>query len=415
VIQENRTDFAGRNVEPKPFDRRRFLGCAAGCCAAGFPAVVAPAETPSSKALIGYTELRTDLPGGRHANVTTMRAAVIKADGTGRRLLAENLSRQRHSWTQFAGWSPDGRVAVLGRGWESPDNAKWEEEHRTFRFTADGWLYDMYLLELNSGKLTNLTAVERVSFYNSGLFFWPRDPTKLGFQALIGGNSHPFRMDRDGRNKRDLTKDSKEFAYGFSASPDGKRIAYHKSYQVYLADADGSHAKHVKTGKPFNFVPQWSPDGAWLLFLAGEHYNCHPHVVRADGSGLRKLADRGGYRGVVDFLDVPDFHGGSSDVPAWAADGRSVFYTAQVGRNVELFRVTLDGKSVRLTETPDGTLHYHPQPSPDGRWVVYGSKRDGVRQLYVLRLADRKEKRLTDLQKGHAAMWPSWQPAAKGR
>jgi Tol biopolymer transport system component len=394
--------------------RRQFLATMIGCCAAGLRSPAAPAEAFPG-ALIGYTALRTDLPGGRHANVTTMRACVVRADGTGRRLLAEGLSRQRYSWTQFAGWSPDGRLAILGRSWESPENGKWEEEHRTFRFTADGWLCDSYLLDLASGKATNLTAVERVSFYNSGLFFWHGDPTRLGFQALIGGNSHPFRMDRDGKNKRDLTKDSREFAYGFSASPDGKRIAYHKSYQVYLADADGSRAKQVKTGKPFNFVPQWSPDGSWLLFLAGEHYDCHPHVVRADGNGLRKLADRGGYKGVVEFLDVPDFHGGSSDLPAWAADGRSIFYTAQVGRSVELFRVTLGGKRTHLTQTPPGTLHYHPQPSPDGRWLVYGSKRDGVRQLHVMRLADGKERRITDLKKGHAAMWPHWQPAARGR
>jgi hypothetical protein len=43
---------------------------------------------------------------------------------------------------------------------------------------------------------------------------------------------------------------------------------------------------------------------------------------------------------------------------------------------------------------------------------VYGSKRDGVRQLYVMRLSDRKEHRITDLRKGHAAMWAHGQPAA---
>jgi hypothetical protein len=179
---------------------------------------------------------------------------------------------------------------------------------------------------------------------------------------------------------------------------------------VYLANADGSDARHINTGRPFNFVPQWSPDGSEVLFLSGEHYDCHPHVVRSDGTGLRKLADRNGYKGVIDFLDVPDFHGGSSDVPVWSADGRSVFYTAQVGRNVELFRVTRDGKSERLTDTPAGSLHYHPQPSRDGKWLVYGSKRDGVRNLYLLRLDGKREKRLTDLTAGWAAMWPHWQP-----
>jgi TolB protein len=371
------------------------------------PQVEAPPDL-----LIGYTELRTNLPDGRHANVMTMRAVVVKADGTGRRVLAEELTREKHSWTQFAGWSPDGKTAILGRGWESAENGKWEEEHKDFRFTAEGWLYDMYLLDLAGGKTTNVSAVERVSFYNGGLFFWPGDDTKLGGEALIDGNMHPFRMDRDGKNKRDLTKDSKEFVYGFSASPDGKRIAYHKSYQVYIADADGSNARHVKTGQPFNFVPQWSPDGAWLLFLAGEHYDCHPHVVRSDGSGLKKLASRGGYKGVIEFLDVFDLHGGSSDYPVWSTDSRSIFYTAKVDDKVELFRVTLDGKSTQLTDMPAGTLHYHPVPSPDGKWLAYGSKREGIRQLYLMRLDDKQERRLTDLAEGRAAMWPHWQPAA---
>jgi len=83
-----------------------------------------------------------------------------------------------------------------------------------------------------------------------------------------------------------------------------------------------------------------------------------------------------------------------------------------VGGNVELFRVSLDGKSDRLTDTPAGSMHYHPNPSADGKWLLYGSKRDGVRQLYVMRLGDRTEWRLTDHARGRAAMWPSWQPRA---
>jgi TolB protein len=375
-------------------------------------AALSAAEPDRPAHLIGYTEFQTNLPGGRHANVSTMRAAVVKADGSGRQALAPELSSKADAWTQFAGWSPDGQTAVIGRGWQSPENARWEEEHKTFRFTKEGWLLDSYLVEMTTGKAENVTAVERVSFYNGGLFFWPNEPTKLGFTALIDNNSHPFRMDRDGRNKTDLTKGSKDFTYGFNSSRDGKRIAYHKNYQVFLADADGANARRVETNKPFNFVPTWSPDGQWVLFLSGEHYNCHPHIVRADGSDLKKLADRGGYRGVIEFLDVPDFHGGSSDTPIWSADGKSVYYTALVGKSVELFRIALDGKPEQLTQSADGTLHYHPQASPDGKWLVYGSKRDGVRQLFVMRIMDRREHRVTDLKTGRAAMWPHWQPVA---
>ena len=310
--------------------RRDFLRLGAAAVAlgpAGALSAADGAEAPPDL-LIGYTEFRTDLPGGRYVNVWTMRAAVVKADGTGRRVLAEELTREAGSWTQFVGWSPDGKATK-----QSPALDKKKSE-------------------------------------------------------LI-----------------------KNLVHGMSLSPDGKRSAFEDpGYRLYLADADGSNPKQVKTGLRFHLMPSWSPDGSWVLFVAGEHYDCHPHVIKADGTGLKKLASRNGYRGVIDFLDVYDFHDGSSDLPVWAADGTSVFYTAKVQRNVELFRVTLDGKSEQLTDMPAGSMHYHPQPSPDGKWLLYGSKRDGVRQLYLRRLEEKKERRLTDLAKGHAAMWPHWQP-----
>ena len=91
---------------------------------------------PFDNPLVGYTEHRTDLPGGRAANVFTMRACVVKADGTGRREMAPQLVANANSWTQFAGWSPDGRQAIIGAGWESDDDAAWEDEHKEFHGIA---------------------------------------------------------------------------------------------------------------------------------------------------------------------------------------------------------------------------------------------------------------------------------------
>ena len=116
-------------------------------------------------------------PAGGTPTSGTMRAMVVNADGSGRRELAPALARQPDSWTQFAGWSPDGRTAILGRGWQNPENAKWEEEHKQFRFTKEGYLLDTHLFDMKTGRATNVTAVERVSFYNAGVFFWPNDPT----------------------------------------------------------------------------------------------------------------------------------------------------------------------------------------------------------------------------------------------
>src|SRR5207249_4172154 len=137
------------------------------------PRVEAPPDL-----LIGYTELRTNLPGGRYVNIVTRRAVVVKTDGTGRRLLAEELTRAKNYFTQFNGWSPDGKIAIFSRAWESDENGKWEDEHKTFRFSKGGYLCDGYLFDLASGKATNVTAVERVSHSNEYLQFWRGDETK---------------------------------------------------------------------------------------------------------------------------------------------------------------------------------------------------------------------------------------------
>jgi len=361
--------------------------------------------------LVGYTEYRANLPGGMHPFLASQRACLVSGDGTSRRPLAEELTREPNTWTAYAGWSPDGRIAIIASGWESPDNAAWEQEHQTFRMT-EGWRHDMCLLDLATGRLTNVTAVERVSAYNAGLFFWPKDATRLGFEALINGVMTPFSMCLDGTDKRDLSGGSHEFTYGTNPSPDGKHIAYHKSYQVYVADADGSHARRIETGQLFNFCPQWSPDGRWLLFLSGEHYDCHPHLVRRDGAGLRKLADRQSYRGVVELLDMPAFHSASSDVPVWGPDGNWVYYTARFAESVELMRVSLDGQVEQLTHSRPRVLHYHPKPSPDGQWLLFGCNGRGARQLYVARADGRDVRLLTHVGTGHGAIHGHWQPVA---
>lgn len=391
-----------------------LLGMALGAAAA-IPARPTAAQDPDAKVQrlgpmgwIGYTELRTNLPGGRHANEATKRACMVQADGSKRRVLGLELTDKPDSWTQFSGWSPDGKLAILLRASNPSDNAALEEKQSDFRMerrTCDG-----YLFNLATEKLTNMTAIERVSPNNVGLSFWPGEPHRLRFLALVGGRWRPYSMDLDGKNKKDLAKESGNLVHGASISPDGKRLAYEKDgYQLFLADADGGNARHIPTGHPFNFIPMWSPDGNWVLFLAGEHYNCHPHVLSKDGKELRKVGDRKGYKGVVDFLDVPDFHQGSSDLPCWSPDSKAIYFTARIGKSVEIMRTTPDGKERQLTHSKPGVLHYHTAVSPNGQWLVFGSTRSGVRQLYVMPTDGGEALAITSVQSGHAAMWPYWQ------
>ena len=384
-----------------------LLGCLATTTRAEDPKPTGTMNWP----WIGYSEGRNDLPEGQFDNWSTKRACIVKADGTGRREIASELAQRQNSWTQFGGWSPDGHQAVVLSLWENPQNAAWEREHKTFRMT-EGWLVDTCLVDHQTGAITNLTSIDRVSIYNTGLFFLP-DGSGYGFTPLIEGISKPYLMDRDGRNKRDVSGQGGGFAYGYSASPDGLRISYHENYQIFVSNIDGSDKRRIETGNPFNFAPQWSPDGQWLMFVSGEHYNCHPHIVQKDGSGLRKLADRGGYRGVVEVLKYPDFHSESSDIPVWSADGRHVFYTSKVQDKIELMRVDLEGGQTQLTHSPSGTRHYHPAVSPDGKWILLGSDRSGTMQLYVGTTDGKESWPITNVPVGHCAMHGHWQPMSQ--
>ena len=84
---------------------------------------------------IGYTEGRNDRPEGQFANWVTQRSRMVRADGSESQSIGDALIDRPNTWTQFAGWSPDGKTAILGKHWESPENAAWERAAKTFRMT----------------------------------------------------------------------------------------------------------------------------------------------------------------------------------------------------------------------------------------------------------------------------------------
>ena len=90
-----------------------------------------------------------------------------------------------------------------------------------------------------------------------------------------------------------------------------------------------------------------------------------------------------------------------------------LIFIREVDDAIELFQVSIDGAAKQLTHSAEGVSHYHPRPSPDGRYLLYGSKREGVRQLFVRDLSLGTERQITHLEKGHAAMWPQWQPISE--
>ena len=73
-------------------------------------------------------------------------------------------------------------------------------------------------------------------------------------------------------------------------SPDGSRIAYARTGAIYVANGDGSGERRLTTMREPVSFPARSPDGRTIAISAStDAYNADIFLVRADGSGLRRL------------------------------------------------------------------------------------------------------------------------------
>jgi Tol biopolymer transport system component len=141
-------------------------------------------------------------------------------------------------------------------------------------------------------------------------------------------------------------------------------------YREVRADA----APAVQGGDEDN--PAWSPDGKRLLFTNDAGHHADIYVVRADGTGERKLAP----------ADDP------FPSPSWSPDGKRIMFLRDAGIGGGIYVMNADGTHVRLL-AKSGTTD--PTWSPDGRLIAYselvyctpppGESCSPTEEIYVIR------------------------------
>jgi Tol biopolymer transport system component len=179
---------------------------------------------------------------------------------------------------------------------------------------------------------------------------------------------------------------------GFTASPDGSRIAFQNdvdgSLQVFVMDADGSDVQQV-TDDPYGAEgPTWSPDGSQIAYLGF-------------GNGARRnifvldLATGRSTRVTHGVLEPA--------VPTWSPDGQ-IAYTIRGLGAIHLVDPATGETSVLVR---DAVGAWGARWSPDGTQIAYVHDVDGVARAIWLMDADGSNRHEL-IQSGNCCIDPLW-------
>jgi TolB protein len=176
-------------------------------------------------------------------------------------------------------------------------------------------------------------------------------------------------------------------------SPDGNRIAYH-SWQtdkrgLITLDVSGGN-EHIVAGNLEDQLPTWSPDGATIIFLS-----------RRSGQRASELFSVPSVGGEVQFI-------GHGEYPTWGADGRLAFKGWEdTGVGLRLSQANLTDMQELTADDTDTA----PAISPNGKQIVFMSRRDGNWNIYVVNNDGTGLKQLTDDPAEDGL--PTWSPDGK--
>jgi Tol biopolymer transport system component len=217
----------------------------------------------------------------------------------------------------------------------------------------------------------------------------PPDYSK-GYRWAIYPTYEIYVANPDGSGPRPLTH-SQGYNAEATISPDGKKIVFTSTrngdLDIFVMDSDGKNVKQLTHELGYDGGPFWSRDGRWIVYRAH-----HPEtkeeiaeykdllkqnlirptrldlwVMRADGTGKRQVT----HDTAANFA------------PYFFPDGKRIIFSSNFADpkgmgNFELFAVNLDGSNLERI-TFSAAFDGFPMFSPDGKKLVFSSNRNGSR------------------------------------
>jgi Tol biopolymer transport system component len=178
-----------------------------------------------------------------------------------------------------------------------------------------------------------------------------------------------------------------------TAAQTPRELAFHRGGWIHVVREDGTGLRRLTRGHS----PAWSPDGRRIMFVQNDRF----YVVEADGTGRRALTRAGG-----------------GFAPAWSPDGRRFAFASRRTGHTEIYVASADGTKVRRVTTArrrDEAAH-GPAWSPDGALLAFSSDRPSMfnSEIYVARPDGTGLRRLTRTHGADALLgddgMPHWSP-----
>ena len=154
-------------------------------------------------------------------------------------------------------------------------------------------------------------------------------------------------------------------------SPDGKSLVFISdksgSDNIWTLDLETKKDKQITKEKKHNFFSaEWTADGEYIIGVKGRR-NIKPHIYHKDGGGGSQLVSQPANLKLTD--------------PAVSPDGKLVYFSQR--RSAWNYNAQLPQYQIGTYDMEDGdqatiTSKYGsaftPTLSPDGKWLVYGSR-----------------------------------------
>ncbi|MFQ5536627.1 MAG: amidohydrolase family protein [Gemmatimonadota bacterium] len=215
-------------------------------------------------------------------------------------------------------------------------------------------------------------------------------------------------------------------------SPDGRTLVFDYLGDLFTVPIEGGEATQITSGMGFDAQPRFSPDGEWIAFQSDMDGGENLYAMRLDGSDTVKITrgknnriespewtpdgeyivvSKGGFRSGLPKLWMYHREGGSGiqlikeprDLKtigaAFGKDGRWIWFARrnrdwQYNAQFPQYQLAVYDRDTGETHTRTSRWGsgIRPTLSPDGKWLVYGTRHEDKTGLILRDLATGEER-----------------------